>query len=77
MRPAVPRSHHMLLIRSENPRRSQAENPLKRPSENPGPVLNSGAVQKTVAISYVSITLYSNGLGTIGTCTENRPALPR
>jgi putative transposase len=29
----------MLLIRSENPRRSQAENSLKRPSENPRPAL--------------------------------------
>jgi hypothetical protein len=29
MRPAPPLRHRMLLIRGENPRRSQAENPLK------------------------------------------------
>jgi hypothetical protein len=34
----------MLLIRSENPRLSQAENPLKRLSEFAGPALRSVAV---------------------------------
>jgi hypothetical protein len=32
----------MLLIRSENPRRSQAENPLNLLSENPRPALYAG-----------------------------------
>ena len=39
MRPAASLRHPMLLIRSENPRRSQAENPLNLLSEFAGPAL--------------------------------------
>jgi len=63
MRPAVPFGHHMLLIRSEKPRRSQAENPLNTLSENPGPALivsdMPGNIAKSGGIWYKSFGAFA------------------